>query len=569
MTGGKIYLDEKEQQWVVECEPHISLRLKRWFGKLGKQSKRYYRLADTIENARDLEMFASRFGLELNGVTDYLSKRAATHKKQQENIVRIIAGDAKVGAFDLAIPARDYQKVGAQLVLATRGSIIGDDLGLGKTCVAICLFASGAGTLPALVVTMTHLTTQWKNEIAKFAPQLKTHIINSTKVYDYNRPANMRIGQHRLAIDDGPVDVLIINYHKMFAWADYFAKAGIKLVVLDECQEARRRDSQKYDALKTVCDGAEFRCGLSATPIYNYGGELHNVFEVINPGALGTRSEFAQEWCGRSELDDKSEIEKPEAFGSYLRSSGLMIRRTRKEVGRELPGITIVPHHVGADLAKLSEVSSSCEELARMVLAGGSQENNLAGAELSTKLRQATGIAKAPFVAEFVTMLLESEKNVVLAGWHREVYNIWIEKLEQFNPVLYTGTETPNVKEHSKRLFLDGTSRVMIISLRSGAGLDGLQDVCRTTVHGELDYSPAVHNQLNGRVWRDGQKEPTFAYYLIADAGSDPVVVDILGIKKEQADGVVDLNAPVPGMRTDKDHIKKLATEFLKQKGKV
>ena len=79
----------------------------------------------------------------------------------------------------------------------------------------------------------------------------------------------------------------------------------------------------------------------------------------------------------------------------------------------------------------------------------------------------------------------------------------------------------------------------MIISLRSGAGLDGLQfSGCRTVVYGELDWSPAQHEQASGRVHRDGQKEPVVAYYLVSDEGCDPFMVDILGIKREQSEGI-------------------------------
>jgi hypothetical protein len=45
-------------------------------------------------------------------------------------------------------------------------------------------------------------------------------------------------------------------------------------------------------------------------------------------------------------------------------------------------------------------------------------------------LRQATGIAKAPFVADFVRLLVESGEKVLLYGWHREVYSIWRDKLK-------------------------------------------------------------------------------------------------------------------------------------------
>jgi hypothetical protein len=120
----------------------------------------------------------------------------------------------------------------------------------------------------------------------------------------------------------------------------------------------------------------------------------------------------------------------------------------------------------------------------------------------------------------------------------------------------------------AKRAFVAGESKVLILSLRSGAGLDGLQHVCRTVVFGELDWSPGVHEQCVGRVARDGQSDPVAAYYLLADAGSDPIVSDVLGLKRQQADGIRDPNADlVETLQVDDDRIKKLAAAFLEQRG--
>lgn len=41
-----------------------------------------------------------------------------------------------------------------------------------------------------------------------------------------------------------------------------------------------------------------------------------------------------------------------------------------------------------------------------------------------------------------------------------------------------------------------------------------------------------------GRVHRDGQAEPVVAYYLVADDGADPIMVETLGLKQEQVDGI-------------------------------
>lgn len=49
---------------------------------------------------------------------------------------------------------------------------------------------------------------------------------------------------------------------------------------------------------------------------------------------------------------------------------------------------------------------------------------------------------------------------------------------------------------------------------------------------GELDWSPGVHDQCIGRLDRDGQIKQISAYYLLADSGSDPIISDVLGIKK-------------------------------------
>ncbi|HMJ16609.1 MAG TPA: C-terminal helicase domain-containing protein, partial [Polyangiaceae bacterium] len=109
---------------------------------------------------------------------------------------------------------------------------------------------------------------------------------------------------------------------------------------------------------------------------------------------------------------------------------------------------------------------------------------------------------------------------------------------------------------------------VLMMSLRAGAGLDGLQHCCSTVVFGELDWSPAVHEQATGRVFRDGQASPVLAYYLVSDEGSDPVLQTTLGLKRAQLDGVrspdiaLEIAASVKG-----DGVLDLARAVLKRRG--
>ena len=205
----------------------------------------------------------------------------------------------------------------------------------------------------------------------------------------------------------------------------------------------------------------------------------------------------------------------------------------------------------------------------RLVLIDSESSRDVQAArDLDVMLRRATGLAKAPFVAEFVKMLLESEQKVVLYGWHHAVYDVWRDALKEFSPVFFTGEESPAEKERSRLAFVEGDARVLVMSLRAGAGLDGLQHVCRTVVFGELDWSPGVHEQAIGRVFRDGQKEPVAAYFLHCDDGADPIILDVLFRKKQQIEGVRDPNAElVEALAVDPERVKKLAAAYLKRHG--
>ena len=248
-----------------------------------------------------------------------------------------------------------------------------------------------------------------------------------------------------------------------------------------------------------------------------------------------------------------------------------MLRRTRAEVGRELPALSKIPHEIESDGAALERITGDAVALAKTILAHNETyrgEKMRAAGEFDQLVRQATGVAKAPYVAEFVRLLLESGQQVLLFGWHREVYSIWREKLADYNPVMYTGTESPKEKQAAKDAFVAGDSRLMLISLRAGAGIDGLQHACSTVVFGELDWSPGVHEQCIGRIHRDGQREPVQAFFLISNEGSDPIVSDVLGVKLEQIEGVRNPGEHLVERRDlGENQLRQLAQRFLADHG--
>lgn len=565
--------------WMIKAEPHVAILLRRTMPRLNRAAN-FIGVADTLETSRHLEWFMSRYPLDFidNGDQEKplsgkaaegrLSERARQHRDGESLVEKLIKGVQPAMDFRLALPARNYQKLGGTLWLNTPGVLLAFDLGTGKTATAICGLTE-ARARPALVVTLTHLPGQWESEIRKFAPRLTTHILQGTRPYDITKRCGGKFP-----------DVTLTSYSKLDGWSEVLSSGIYKGLWFDEVQELRNGvDTNKGKAASMIARKATYRGALSGTPIFNMGGEIHSVIEMVRPGALGTKAEFTREWCtGDAEKPGRLKIKDPKAMGAYLLDSGLMVRKTRQEVGREIPKMTRVPHHIDCDDYELKKVESKALALAEIILSKSAQARGAtfqASQELNNLVRQATGIGKAKFVAEFVRMIAENDERVVVFCWHRDVYNILWEmlsddRLGDLKPSMYTGSESPKQKEEAKQRFCGGDSRVLLMSLRSGAGLDGLQHHCRIGVFAELDWSPAVTEQCEGRIARDGQPDPTLFYYLLSTGGSDPIISDLLGVKRGQSEGIRDPKGAFEhGLDAEGQNVRRLAQQYLLRHGKI
>lgn len=548
--SGKAALDEygdplQPEGWIIDSlEPHVRIKLKALFTKVPVHAEPPYVFDDTPENAIDLEWFVQRYPLQISD-SDYKAlleqkERFLLNVAELERILKPGYTPREV-KFVRGEP-RHYQSQACDLYLQNGVLLLGDDVGLGKTVSAIASFTDPK-TLPAVVVVQTHLPHQWKEQIEKFL-DVRIHIIKGRK--PYNLPE---------------ADIYIIKYSCLVGWSDIYGMGFYNSVVFDEIQELRHVGSQKYSAGEILARNAKYVMGLSATPVYNRGHEIWNILNLMKEGALGNRSDFNREWCYGETVRD------PQALGTYLREKYLFLRRTREEVKRELPPINKIVHTVEYDEKQVQAFEDLAYKLAVQATSGSFIERGQAARELDMRARMVTGISKAKSVAHYVRILLENNEPVLLAGWHREVYNIWNEELKDFNPVMYTGSESGIQKEASRQKFIKGESNCMMISLRSGVGLDGLQySRCKTIVIGELDWSPAVLEQLIGRIRRDGQEDQVTVIYLISDGGSDPPIVGLLGLKASQMRGIVDPMRPLEQQYSDDSRIKLLAQMYLDKK---
>jgi SNF2 family DNA or RNA helicase len=554
-TYGTLTIDPEDDNLHFEVEAHVAIRLDRVFRE-SRIARDGIFLAGTASNLVDVDWFLQRYPMTVKrkGTRDaraWITKCADVQKALMDEVLSILEGGGHPEDVEMALPPRDYQLRAAHALRKTGRLLCADELGLGKTITALTALAS-TKAFPAVAVVPPHLCQQWERECKRFLPDLRVHVAKTKTVYPVD------------------CDLLILSYYKTYNWG-FHLKGKVKTIIFDEAQELRRGESDKYRGCMMLATDAPYRLGLSATPIYNYGGEFYNVFDVIAPDSLGTWSEFVKAWCLDYFERRKARLADPKAFGAYLREMGLMTRRTRAQVARELPGLVRAVEYVEYDEYTMKEESAGALELAVKVMerSGSNFDIMRASAELSMRARQATGIAKAPAVAAFIRMLIEeSGEPVVVFAWHRAVYDYFKKALHDLGLAWHTGTESPTKKQNEIKRFMGGKAKVLLMSLRSGQGVDGLQQVCQRVVIAELDWSPGVIEQCIGRIYRDGQAEPVIAYYLLTNGGSDPVIADVLGVKDSQAKGVREpFGAEDVPAEADPEHVKKLAAAYLKKAG--
>lgn len=111
-------------------------------------------------------------------------------------------------------------------------------------------------------------------------------------------------------------------------------------------------------------------------------------------------------------------VKDPPALGAYLEDSFVTLRRTEADVDAQLPPMAPpVVIEVPYDEGPLDSVDDLARRLAIRVQEGHFRERGQAAREFDMLMRHKTGVAKAPYVAAQVKMLIDAGRSVMLAGW--------------------------------------------------------------------------------------------------------------------------------------------------------
>lgn len=265
----------------------------------------------------------------------YLDSQA--EKRDESEEFRAVIGALKdIDPATYAVPKtfsgvlRPYQAEGFRWLNALWdkgfGGVLADEMGLGKTVQLLALLEGRrdeARTIgPSLVVCPASLVYNWTAEAVRFAPDLRVAAVAGSKV-------------ERRALLENPEanDLLVTSYDLLRRDVDDYRGIPFASMTLDEAQAVKNRATKAARAVRAV--DARHRFALTGTPIENRLAELWSLFDVLDPGMLGSYAHFRERF-DRPVLagDEDAQRRLQSLVGPFI------LRRRKSQVLDDLPDKT-------------------------------------------------------------------------------------------------------------------------------------------------------------------------------------------------------------------------------------
>ena len=431
---------------------------------------------------------------------------------------------------DLDASLRDYQLDGYQwlsrLSVWGVGGVLADDMGLGKTVQTLGVLVDRGSGGPALVVAPTSVGDNWVRETQKFAPELRARLYRDSDRAELVDSA----GEHEL---------VIVSYQLLQRDAKRFASRPWHTLVLDEAQFIKNSQTKTSQAVRQI--DADWRIGLSGTPLENHLGELWSLFRTISPGLLGSWERFRTRFA--DPIERHKDDERRQSLARLVRP--FILRRTKNTVLKELPPRTEITlqaelspaerkRYEDTRLAALAELSGAGEEAQQ---AGQKRIRTLAWL---TRLRQLAchprlvdaswekSSAKLDLLMSLIEELREGDHRALVFSQFVKHLSVIREQLDQMGVTYqYLDGATP-AKERQRRVdaFQAGEGELFLISLKAGGtglNLTGADYV----IHLDPWWNPAAEAQASDRAHRIGQDKQVTVYKLITSGTVEENVLQL------------------------------------------
>lgn len=498
-------------------------------------------LLDKLKNPPELDgndLLQTALTEEYNGTGVTLSKSA------QKLMKELLKNEAIDLPANLRANLRPYQQRGYEWLYKNArlgmGSLIADDMGLGKTLqvIATLLKIKQEGAFKkskGLVVVPTTLLTNWIKEIAKFAPELKSHL--------YHGP-----GRSLALLQEA--DLLLTTYGVVRSEEESLAKLKWTVMVIDEAQNIKNPNTAQTKAVKKMKAG--IKIAMSGTPVENRMSEYWSIFDFANKGYLGSLKKFVSDYAIPIEIDrDRHKLDK---FKRVTEPFILRRVKTDKTIIQDLPDKIEIDQ--ACTLA--SEQAALYQSVVDQALRGiegqkdGFKRSGLIF-KMMTALKQicnhpthylkkggATPEAsgKAMLLLDLLRQVLENGEKAIVFTQYEEMgtllQTMFQEQMQLEVPFLHGGVSRKNRDEMVEDFQTNRATRILILSLKAGG--TGLNLVAASNViHYDLWWNPAVEAQATDRAFRIGQTKNVLVHRFITQGSFEEKINKLIQNKRELA----------------------------------
>ncbi|MGE4159814.1 MAG: DEAD/DEAH box helicase, partial [Planctomycetota bacterium] len=452
---------------------------------------------------------------------------------------------------------RAYQREGLGWMQMLRrfglGGCLADDMGLGKTVQVLALLENRrlelreiaeqleSGELkdadgkpvkevekgPSLVVVPRSLMFNWRQEISRFAPQLKT-----LEHFGLSRPKDAKGFKG--------CDIVLTTYGTLRRDITFLKDIEFDYAILDEAQAVKNAATASSKAVRLI--QARHRLALSGTPVENHIGELWNLLEFLNPGMFGSING----------IDINAPVD---VMAKTLRP--LILRRTKDQVARDLPAKTeqtLTCELEGEQLKVYEKIRNHYRHtLLARVDRDGMASSQMEVLEALLRLRQVAchpGLVDKEVPDDVpcakLELLIPQLEEVIEGGHKALVFSQFTsfltyvkEALEKAKiPYVYLDGKTRDRGAKVDEFQNDPKKRIFLISLKAGGV--GLNLTAAEYVF-ILDpwWNPAVEAQAVDRAHRIGQTKKVFAYRIVAKNTVEERILEMQKDKKELAEAIL------------------------------
>lgn len=459
-----------------------------------------------------------------------------------------------LGGRSLHLPFQPYpyQLEGIAFLMPRHSALLADEMGLGKTVQAILamrLLFHGGMIRNALIVCPKPLVANWTRELRTWAADLPHEIIGGD-------------GEaRRIAWLVSNCPVKLVNYELLTRDAGYLSKADdagdgphehytsagspaawpprFDLVILDEAQRIKNRDSRTAQVVRSLCRQRSW--ALTGTPIENHPDDLISLFAFLKPGHVPA---------------DTPPKRLPSLTSDYI------LRRIKEDVLEDLPPKII--RDTFLELTPAQRHSYDLAESEGIVRLNGLGETITVQHvfELILRLKQICNFDPATGQSSKLEALLADLSEVAASGRKAIVFSQWIEPLEilarelaEFNPLVYHGKVPARERETVLKAFRAEPRRAVLL-MSYGTGSVGLNlQFANYVFLFDRWWNPAVEDQAINRVHRIGQREPVFVTRFVVQNTIEGRICEVLERKRQLFSELIEQNVAPASLGLSEEEI--------------